>query len=82
MASNDQQQDKDDKTEDLSKEEEDKVYDLLQTSSSLLESAATHKNRMHHSFGASLDFESSFALGDDDDDDVAVDDAKGKEAGK
>ena len=58
------------KQEDMTKEEEDQVYDLLQTSSSLLDNAANHKkNLMHHSFGHSMDLEQSFALGDDDDDD-------------
>lgn len=81
MASNDENN----KAEDLSKEEEDKVYDLLQPSSNLLDSTATHKRRFNYSLGASLDFESSFALADDDDDeDVGVgrDDSKGKEEGK
>lgn len=79
MASNDEHN----KTEDLSKEEEDKVYEMLQTSASLLESAATHKQRMHHSFGGSMDLESSFALGgDDDDDDDGGNNTSGKEEGK
>ena len=80
MASND---DKEPTEEDLAKEEEDKVYDMLQTSASLLDTGATHKNRMNQDFGASLDFEASFAIGDDDDDDFGNDDASdGKEEKK
>lgn len=66
MSSNDDKA----KGENLTKEEEDKVYEMLQTSSSLLDNAATHKkNMMQHSFGHSMDLEQSFAMGDDDDDD-------------
>ena len=70
-----------DQVEDLSKEEEDQVYELLQTSASLLESAgASHKQRMNHSFGGSMDLEASFALGDDDggDDDNGVEGGNGR----
>jgi len=57
-------------------QDEDQVYELLQTSASLLDQAASHNHSMmHHSYGGSMDMQ--FALDDDSDDEDEEDHSNG-----
>ena len=79
MASNDDNTMKKTDSKEV-EEDEDKVYEMLQTSASLLDKAASHNERMMHSFGGSMDLE--FAVGEDSDDDDDDDDPSSNDKGE
>lgn len=58
-------------------EDEDEVYEMLQTSASLLDKAsASHNERMMHSFGGSMDLEFTLDQDDSDDDEPSSEETK------